>query len=106
MSARPAWMPAGGGLRAEDWARRHRLLTTLLAAGVTALTGYGVISGGVAAPWLIPVLLVLRCVVGAVRLRSRRVASIFVALGYAILCGGFVAMQHGLTEAHFSFFIA
>src|SRR5690348_15538142 len=26
------WIPAGGGLRHEDWARRHRLLTLVLAA--------------------------------------------------------------------------
>ena len=35
------WLPTGGGLRDEDWARRHRLLTLLLASIVPALTVFG-----------------------------------------------------------------
>ncbi|HET6532429.1 MAG TPA: EAL domain-containing protein [Actinoplanes sp.] len=100
-----SWIPAGGGLRDDDWARRHRLLTTLLAATVAGLTVFGALRGhlGVA---LVAVLTVLPCVVAAVRLRPRRLPSICVALGFTIACGAFVSMNGGLTEAHFTFFIA
>ncbi|MGX6600544.1 putative bifunctional diguanylate cyclase/phosphodiesterase [Micromonosporaceae bacterium Da 78-11] len=100
------WLPTGGGLRDEDWAGRHRLLTLLLAACVAGLTGFGVFQGGLTSSWLITVLLILPCVLAAVLLPPRRLPSVFVALGFAVASAGFVAMNHGLTEAHFSFFIA
>src|SRR4051794_29675251 len=99
------WMPTGGGLRDEDWAGRHRLLTILLGATVVALTVFGALQDGLTLPWLSTVAIVLPCVLGAVRLRGRRLASSAVALGFTAACGGFVAMSHGLTEAHFTFFI-
>ncbi|GAA2615073.1 putative bifunctional diguanylate cyclase/phosphodiesterase [Paractinoplanes durhamensis] len=101
-----SWIPAGGGLRDEDWARRHRLLTLLLAACVGGLTIFGAFRHALASPWLISVLLVLPCVVAAARVRNRRFASVAVAFGFVVVCAGFVAMCDGLTEAHFSFFIA
>ncbi|MFI5937706.1 putative bifunctional diguanylate cyclase/phosphodiesterase [Actinoplanes sp. NPDC051494] len=100
------WLPTGGGLRDEDWARRHRLLTLMLAACVAALTGFGAFWHGLDRAWLVTVLLILPCVVLAVLLPPRRLPSVFVALGFTIVCGGFVSMAHGLTEAHFTFFIA
>ncbi|MEU4219953.1 EAL domain-containing protein [Actinoplanes sp. NPDC026623] len=100
------WLPAGGGLRGEDWARRHRLLTLLLASSVIALTVFGYVHGELGAAWLLSVALILPCVVAAVLLPPRRLPSIFVAAGLTVACGGFVAMSGGLTEAHFSFFIA
>ncbi|GAA2597509.1 hypothetical protein GCM10010435_91060 [Winogradskya consettensis] len=106
VSALRAWLPAGGGLRHEDWARRHRLLTLLLAACVAALTGFGTFQHGLDRAWLITVMLILPCVVLAVLLPGRRLPSVFIALGYTVVCGGFVSMAHGLTEAHFTFFIA
>jgi diguanylate cyclase (GGDEF)-like protein/PAS domain S-box-containing protein len=45
-------------------------------------------------------------VVAAVSLCPRRLPSVFVALGFTIACAGFVTMCNGLTEAHFSYFIA
>src|SRR5690349_9799872 len=100
------WLPTGGGLRDEDWARRHRLLTMLLASTVPGLTVFGAARGGLDADWLVTVLLVLPCVVGAVLLPVRRLPSIAVAAGFTIACAGFVAMSDGLTESHFSFFVA
>ncbi|MEU7901481.1 EAL domain-containing protein [Actinoplanes sp. NPDC049118] len=100
------WLPAGGGLRDEDWARRHRLLTLLLAVVVIALTAFGYAVNGLDSAWLLTVSLILPCVVGAVLLRPRRLPSIFVATGLTVACAGFVAMSGGLTESHFSFFIA
>ncbi|MEU4241745.1 EAL domain-containing protein [Actinoplanes sp. NPDC026619] len=101
-----SWIPAGGGLRDEDWARRHRLLTLLLAASVAGLTIFGAFRDALTSPWLISVLLVLPCVVAAARVRHRRLASVAVAFGFVVVCAGFVAMCDGLTEAHFTFFIA
>jgi diguanylate cyclase (GGDEF)-like protein/PAS domain S-box-containing protein len=100
------WIPTGGGLRDEDWAGRHRLLTLLLAATVPLLTAFGVFRHALATDWLITIFAVLGCVVAAVSLRPRRLPSMFVALGFTFACAGFVTMCGGLTEAHFSFFIA
>src|SRR5690349_9134797 len=99
-------IPAAGRLRDDDWRRRHRLLTTLLAATVVGLTVFGAFSDdGLTRSWLFTVLIVLPCAVAAARLPGRRLPSVAVALGFTAFCGGFVAMCHGLTEAHFSFFI-
>jgi diguanylate cyclase (GGDEF)-like protein/PAS domain S-box-containing protein len=106
LSAIRGWIPAGGGLRDEDWAGRHRLLTLLLAATVPLLTAFGVFRHALATDWLLTILAVLGCVVAAVSLRPRRLPSMFVALGFTLACAGFVTMCDGLTEAHFSFFIA
>ncbi|RSM41557.1 GGDEF domain-containing protein [Actinoplanes sp. ATCC 53533] len=100
------WLPTGGGVRDEDWARRHRLLTLLLASGVLALTAFGAVRAGLDTGWLLTVLLILPCVVGAVVLPGRRLPSISVAAGFTVACAGFVAMCDGLTESHFTFFIA
>ena len=99
-------LPAGGGLRDEDWAGRHRLLTLLLAASLPVLVYVGVIRNGVDASWVVTIALVLPCVVAAAMLRSRRLSSVLVAIGFSIACAGFVAVNHGLTEAHFTFFVA
>jgi diguanylate cyclase (GGDEF)-like protein/PAS domain S-box-containing protein len=100
------WIPTGGGLRDEDWARRHRLLTLLLAASLALLTMFGALRHGLDAAWLIAGMLILPCVLAAVLLRGRRLPSIFVALGFVVACADFVAMCDGLTEAHFTFFVA
>ena len=106
ISALSALLPAGGGLRDEEWAGRHRLLTALLAATVGALTLFGAAAHGLDGAWLLTVFLVLPCVVAARLLPGRRLPSIFVAAGFTAACGGFVTMAGGLTEAHFTYFIA
>ncbi|WP_307798283.1 putative bifunctional diguanylate cyclase/phosphodiesterase [Actinoplanes flavus] len=99
-------LPAGGGLRDEDWADRHRLLTVLLAVCMVLLTVFGVFRAEHPRDLLLIDGMLLPCLVGAVRLANRRARSIVVALGFAAASGGFVALCHGLTEAHFAFFIA
>ncbi|GAA4951618.1 putative bifunctional diguanylate cyclase/phosphodiesterase [Actinoplanes utahensis] len=99
-------LPAGRGLSDEDWAGRHRLLTVLLAVVMVLLTVFGVLSGAHATELLVTDTLVLTSLVAATVLRNRRVRSVAVALGVAAACAGFVAFCHGLTEAHFAFFIA
>jgi diguanylate cyclase (GGDEF)-like protein/PAS domain S-box-containing protein len=101
-----AWVPTGGGLRPEAWAHRHRLLTVLLASTVVVLTALGAARDRLDGVWPATVLLILLCVLGARRLRGRRLASILVALGFTVACAAFVALCDGLTEAHFSFFVA
>ncbi|MBB3095280.1 diguanylate cyclase (GGDEF)-like protein/PAS domain S-box-containing protein [Actinoplanes campanulatus] len=99
-------LPAGGGLRDEDWDGRHRLLTVLLTVCMVLLTVFGVFRAEHPNDLLLIDGLLLPCLVGAVRLGNRRARSIVVAFGFAAACAGFVALCHGLTEAHFSFFIA
>jgi diguanylate cyclase (GGDEF)-like protein len=100
-----AWLPSGGGLRKQDRALRHRLLTVLLAAAMAALIVFGAL-GDRSADAVVAVLLILPCLLAAARLRGPRLPSVFVALGFTVACGSFVAMNDGLTEAHFTFFIA
>ncbi|MET0423412.1 MAG: EAL domain-containing protein, partial [Actinoplanes sp.] len=100
------WIPSSSGLRDEDWAGRHRLLTVLLAATMPVLIVLGVLRDGMTRPALITVLLVLVCVLGAVRLRPRRLPSMFVAFGFTVACAGFVTVCSGVTESHFAFFVA
>jgi diguanylate cyclase (GGDEF)-like protein/PAS domain S-box-containing protein len=100
-------LPTGGGLRDEGWAGRHRLLTVLLAVVMVVLIVFGVLKGeDYLAAMLLTVGMVLPCLVAARLLRSRRARSVFVALGYTAACGGIVSLSHGLTEAHFTFFIS
>ncbi|GIF01390.1 hypothetical protein Ari01nite_88540 [Paractinoplanes rishiriensis] len=98
-------MPTGGGLRDEDWAGRHRLLTVILGLSVVALTVFGAFQEESGQAWLYTALLVLPCLVAAVKLPGHRLPSIAVSLGFTVACGGFVALSHGLTESHFTFFI-
>jgi diguanylate cyclase (GGDEF)-like protein len=98
-------LPTGGRLSDEDWAGRHRLLTVLLALCMVFLTVFGVLKGADAKELLITDGLVLPALVAAAVLRNRRVRSLAVALGFVAASGGLVAICHGLTEAHFAFFI-
>jgi diguanylate cyclase (GGDEF)-like protein len=98
-------LPTGGRLSDEDWAGRHRLLTVLLALCMVFLTVFGVLKGDYAKELLITDGMVLTSLVVATLPRNRRVRSLAVALGYVAASGGLVALCHGLTEAHFAFFI-
>ena len=98
-------LPAGGGLTDENWAGRHRLLTVLLAVFMVVLTVGGLLHGAHSTELLVTDALVLPSLVAAALLGNRRLRSVCVAFGFAAACGGLVAVCHGLTEAHFSFFI-
>ncbi|SDT48233.1 putative bifunctional diguanylate cyclase/phosphodiesterase [Actinoplanes derwentensis] len=99
--------PTGGGLNDEDWAGRHGLLTVLLAVFMVFLTLFGLWQGDDSVKeLLITDALVLPSLVAARLMRGRRPRSLAVALGFAVSCAGFVALCDGLTEAHFTFFIA
>lgn len=100
------WLPAGGGLRDEDWKRRHRLLTLLLQVSLVALIVFGFARDKIGATWLLTIALILACGLGAVLLRPRRLPSIFVAAGLTVACGGYVILSGGSNETHFWFFVA
>jgi diguanylate cyclase (GGDEF)-like protein/PAS domain S-box-containing protein len=99
-------MPTGGGLSDEDWVGRHRLLTWVMIGSETALTATGLLVGRLDVEWLISVLVVALCAAAALLLPPRRRPSSAVALGFTTVCAGLVIMFSGLTEAHFSFFVA
>jgi len=99
-------MPAGGGLADEDWQNRHRLLTWIMIASTVALTVVGVIRGRLDVEWFGSVVLIFGCTAGALFLPTRRLPASAVALGLTVVCADLVMMFDGLTEAHFSFFIA
>ncbi|MFI1994056.1 putative bifunctional diguanylate cyclase/phosphodiesterase [Actinoplanes sp. NPDC020271] len=99
-------LPTGGGLRDEDWATRHRLLTVLLGVVVLVVTVFGALRPDHGPALLGTVLTVLPCLVAGTRLKGRRLRSVAVALGFTVACAGFVSLSNGLTEAHFSFFVA
>jgi diguanylate cyclase (GGDEF)-like protein/PAS domain S-box-containing protein len=101
-----SWMPTGGGLRHQDWVRRHRVLTLLLAMDVVGLIGFGGSRDGLSSSWVYAALAVLVCVVAGAKLPGRRLPAVAVALGFATVSAGYVSVANGLTEAHFAFFIA
>jgi diguanylate cyclase (GGDEF)-like protein/PAS domain S-box-containing protein len=101
-----ALMPAGGGLRAEDWWVRHRLLTGSLLAAEIGLTVVGLVRGRLDLSYLLTTVLVGCCLLAAILLPGRRVPSCAVALGLTGVCTGLVLMHDGQTEAHFAFFVA
>ncbi|HWS38875.1 MAG TPA: EAL domain-containing protein [Actinoplanes sp.] len=99
--------PTGGGLNDEDWTGRHRLLTVLLAVFMVVITLAGLWQGGESLrALLVTDAIVLPCLVAARLMHGRRPRSLAVSLGFAVSCAGFVALCDGLTEAHFTFFIA
>ncbi|XVV08388.1 putative bifunctional diguanylate cyclase/phosphodiesterase [Actinoplanes sp. CA-131856] len=101
------WLPAGGGLRDEDWLRRHRLLTLILAVCVGGLTVFGAWQDELGDTLTLALLFTtLACVVAARLFSGRRLSSSFVSLGFTAACADFVVMCHGQTEAHFTFFIS
>jgi len=101
-----AVMPTGGGLRDEDWQGRHRVLTWTLIVSTILLTMIGIARDRLDTEWLVSVLLITICTFGALLLPPRRWPSSAVALGLTVVCADLVMMFNGLTEAHFSFFIA
>jgi hypothetical protein len=63
-------LPTGGGLRDEDWATRHRLLTVLLGVVVLVVTVFGAVRPDQGVTLLWTDLLILPCVVAGTTRRS------------------------------------
>jgi diguanylate cyclase (GGDEF)-like protein/PAS domain S-box-containing protein len=99
-------MPTGGGLRDEDWIYRHTLLTWTMVVSGVLLTAIGAVRGELDLEWLISITLISLFTFAALFLPPRRLPSVAVSLGLTAVCAECVMMFDGLTEAHFTFFIA
>ncbi|MBT0773840.1 EAL domain-containing protein [Kineosporia sp. J2-2] len=101
-----AALPAGTGLRHEDWQNRHRLLTWLTVFCGVALVPVAALRHRLDAEWGVATLLIAATVACAAEIRSQRLASSAVAVGMTTVCAELVMLFDGRTEAHFSFFVA
>ncbi len=98
--------PTGGGLVDEDWNGRHSLLTRTMIGSALLVSAVGLFRDRLDEQWLVSIALILICTLGAIFLPPRRLPSAAVAIGLTAVCADLVMMFDGLTEAHFSFFIA
>jgi diguanylate cyclase (GGDEF)-like protein len=100
-------LPQGGGLPAEEWQRRHRVLVAFLWLNVLVLPIYGVVSdyrGGwhdlAHAAGLLPFAILASSDRFGMKLRS-----VFASLGLLSAAALLVHLTGGLIEAHFYFFV-
>ncbi|GAB6900169.1 putative bifunctional diguanylate cyclase/phosphodiesterase [Kineosporia succinea] len=101
-----AVLPAGTGLRHEDWQNRHRLLTWLTVGCGLGLALVAVLRHRLDPEWAVSTLLIAAMSWAALEIRSQRMASSAVAVGLTTACAELVMLYDGRTEAHFSFFVA
>jgi len=99
-------LPEGSGLRHEDRLSRHRLLTWLTVVCGLALFPIAALRDRLDLEWAVSTVVVAAAVAAAVELRSARLASSAVAVGLTTACAELVVLFDGVTEAHFSFFVA
>ena len=109
------WLPTGGSLHEREWRSRHRALLILLWLHVPFLVAYqairpesdhshGGLQVGLSEVSLV-VLLTLLATYGTTNGWPRRVTSTLVAAGLLSCSATLVSFAHGLTEAHFHFFV-
>jgi diguanylate cyclase (GGDEF)-like protein/PAS domain S-box-containing protein len=101
-----AFLPDATGLRHEDWQNRHRLLTWLTVLCGAALVPVAAFRHRLDAEWAVCTLIIAAMVAVAVEVKVPRVASSAVAIGLTTVCASVVMVFDGVTEAHFTFFIA
>ncbi len=101
-----AFLPDATGLRHEDWQNRHRLLTWLTVLCGVGLVPVAALRHRLDAEWAVCTLIIAAMVAVAVEVKVPRIASSAVAIGLTTVCAGVVMVFDGLTEAHFTFFIA
>jgi diguanylate cyclase (GGDEF)-like protein/PAS domain S-box-containing protein len=99
-------LPTGRTLPAREWERRHRALVALLWAHAVVVPIYGLLRGygglhgiGHALP------LIGFAGLAMLDMWSRRLRAIFVVMGLLTASALVVHASHGLTEAHFHFFV-
>jgi signal transduction histidine kinase len=100
-----SWVPHGRGLPAEDWSARHRFLSWILAADLTAIVIYATLQGfglwhGISAASPSVLLLIAATLPG-----SRRFRAEAVSLGLLAAAAVFVYLSHGRAEAHLHYFV-
>lgn len=102
---RPPRLPGGVPLPESEWRSRHRLIVAVLVLHLPALFGYGMLTGNpalvtVAETAVVGVLLTVAAAPGA-RVRQSLAATLGLMSCSAVL----VAMSHGMSVAHFHFFV-
>lgn len=98
-------LPGGVALPETEWRARHRLIVCVLAFHLPALFAYGILTRNallttIAESAVIAVLLVVAAVPGG-RARQSLAATLGLMSSSAVL----VAMSHGVSVAHFHFFV-
>ena len=101
-----AWLPKGGALSEDEWNRRHRAITLLLAAQSIGLVIFGLIRGYDLIHILWEALIPMTCAVLArARGTSRDNRAVIATFGLVVVSGIFVHLSGGTIEGHFHFFI-
>jgi diguanylate cyclase (GGDEF)-like protein/PAS domain S-box-containing protein len=99
-------LPTGRTLPADAWQRRHRWLLALLWAHAVVMPFYALSQGyspGHAVLHTLP--LALLAVLATPTWHNRRINSAIVAIGLLTASAVLVHTSHGVTEAHFHFFV-
>ncbi|MDP9241143.1 MAG: hypothetical protein M3O55_11005 [Actinomycetota bacterium] len=102
---RPTLFPGGVPLPETEWRARHRLIVAVLAFHLPALFAYGLLTRN---PLLITVLetaVISVLLALAVARGSRARQSLAATLGLMSCSAVLVAMSHGMSVAHFHFFV-
>ena len=101
-------LPHGGSLPEEDWARRHRVIVALVWMSIVVAVLYAVIAHGANAVRYVPecLSLVLFAGLASSRTVSRKARSIAASLALLTVSVLLVDISGGLTEMHFTFFVA
>lgn len=99
-------LPRGRTLPEDAWARRHRVMLSILWAHVLVLPVFSVLEGfGLASSigWVVPI--ALAGVAGALTAAGRRGRSVAVVFGLLTASAVLVHAWHGQIEGHFHFFV-
>jgi diguanylate cyclase (GGDEF)-like protein len=101
-------LPHGGSLPEEDWVRRHRVIVALAWFSTLIALTYAVIAHGSSATRYLPeaVSLLLFACLASWRAVSRQLRSVAASLALLTVSVLLVDISGGLTEMHFTFFVA
>ncbi len=99
-------LPHGNMLRPETWAHRHLLITRFALAQAVALGGFALLMGRGIVEAVVSMLLVAApAVLGMVPSAPRMLRMLSAVVSLMSASAVLVDLTHGLTEAHFHFFV-
>jgi diguanylate cyclase (GGDEF)-like protein len=100
------WLPQGNMLHSHVFAARHRMITRLALVQAVALGVYGIVADHDASSALVAVLVAgLPALGGLLTSLPRAVRMLSVVTSLMFASASLVDLTHGLTEAHFHFFV-
>ena len=100
------WLPEGGALPDEVWARRHRGIVALLWVHVPGLFLFTLLRGAPVIEAILVAFIVMAFPVSAMAFRDeRRAGAIVAALGLLTASAVLVYESGGLIEMHFHYFV-